>query len=105
MVQLWFQASTACKPNVEAGAVTAVARKSLRTAPRPTAVATRVVVVTALLSGSLIEGVIEFRLCAVPTEIVAWDGTKSGSVSAWARLKKICRLVSELNDEARSAVL
>ena len=68
-------------------------------------VPSRAIVMVGRPMGMLTEGVTALRVCAVPMEIVACEGTNSGSFSAWARLKKICRLVSELSEEARSAVL
>ena len=50
----------------------------------------RLVVAMGGPSGRASEGVIALAVWAVPMEIVTWDGTNSGSLSAWARLKKIC---------------
>lgn len=65
----------------------------------------RVVVATGDPSGRLIDGVTALAVWAVPMEIVTWEGTNSGSLSAWARLKKIWRFSSEFSEEARSAAL
>ena len=55
--------------------------------------------------GMLIVGVMALAVWAVPMEIATCEGTKSGSVSACERLKKICRFCSEFSDDARSAAL
>ena len=65
----------------------------------------RLVVAIGGPSGRPIDGVMPLAVWAVPMEIVACEGTNSGSLIAWARLKKICFLASELSEFARSAVL
>src|SRR5262245_23071382 len=101
MVQLWFQASTNCTPRVGVGEVTCVEKKEPAPGPAPV----RAVVTTGKPTGTLTVGLTELTVWAVPIEIVACDGTNSGSVTAWARLKNICLFVRELSEEARSAVL
>ena len=69
------------------------------------ALVNRAVVATGDPSGRLIVGVTALAVWAVPMEIVTWEGTNSGSLSAWARLKKICLFCSAFNEDARSAAL
>src|ERR1700761_8955763 len=65
----------------------------------------RLVETTGAPSGKLIDGEMALAVWAVPMEIATCEGTKSGSLKVWARLKKICRFCSEFSDEARSAAL
>ncbi len=101
IVQLWVQLSVIWTPRVGVGDVTWV--ENCEPANRP--VPSRATVMVGRSTGMLMEGVTALRVCAVPMEIVACEGTNSGSVSVLARLKKICRLVSELSEEARSSAV
>ena len=82
IVQLWFQASVTLTPMVGLMAPIWAPYWALGLAE----LVNLVVVAKGGASGTLTEGVTELIVCAVPIEIVACDGTKSGSSSAWARL-------------------
>src|SRR5579859_6865883 len=82
MVQVWVQLSVTWIPRPGAAFVDTL---EIWLPPLPPTV---VLLVTAKLgpSGTETDGAIEFNVCAVPIEIVTWEGTNSGSLTACARL-------------------